>query len=164
MKQQTNFSNQLLRGSLTMAFFLAACGTVLTLGSRAEAYPPRPMMRMLANMEDIVSLNSAKDNSLRIFLSYTGSDFNHCGVAVRHSTYADVQAIADTIVIRAKEGGPEIGVVKNGRYVAELSPDIQGFGADFIFETRDGTKLSTTLAVLNGVEATDAVVEILPCH
>lgn len=135
----------------------------------AQAGPNKEIV--LANEGDFIVLNDVDSNSMGIFLSYAGKQFNHCGVKLRtHSFGPLVEELDGALVIESaapqEEFVVERGLIENGRIVAKVEdPEQTLFGDNFVIRARDKNKtVRQALLNLSNHSIADVIVEILTCE
>ncbi len=122
----------------------------------------------LANDSDFVILSDVQEDHLGVFLSYTGKQFNHCGIAlVGHSFVVDVEELHRHVEINQTGGNvkKDSGVVEGGKIKSKLSPDDTTFGQFFEIRSRNGGPLrdSIQLSASHSSRQAELIVTILPC-
>lgn len=97
---------------------------------------------------------------LNVFLSYTGEQFDHCGIAIR-SPKVSPELLASALSIKTDQ--QENSSIEGDRLVSRLADTTRSrYGANFIIEPKLGLSLAEALQGLSS-ENVDVIVEILAC-
>lgn len=122
----------------------------------------------LANERDFVILTDVEENSLSVFLSYTGKQFNHCGISIHgHSFVVNPLKIHNLIQIDKTGGGDvlDTGVVEDRQVKSKIESELITFGQVFAIKSRTGIPLREAVAQTanNPGRKAELIVTILPC-
>jgi hypothetical protein len=124
---------------------------------------------VLANKHDFVIYSDVEASKIEIFLSYTGTQFNHCGIALRnHGWGGPAEKIHEKVAIDFGRpvdpaAAKDVGKVEDGRIVARLPEGPATYGAFYEIRTRSGQSLKSALQSLSASHQIEALVEILTC-
>ncbi len=107
---------------------------------------------------------------IQFFLSYTGNQFNHCGIRIRATWLISAEDIHQIIKISNSKNS-DVGQIVTGEMgqkilIAPIStnPNMQTHGEFFTISTRDGQSLSSVFAKLSNLYSVSAIVETMGCQ
>ncbi|MGE4132955.1 MAG: hypothetical protein AB7F86_15040 [Bdellovibrionales bacterium] len=120
----------------------------------------------LANTHDFVILSDVEGPEITIFLSYTGRQFNHCGIFVAgHSFAVDFKKLHQRIQVDDAQGPQDIGELAESGLVAKVDPNDTSFGKFFRIKSRDGRPLKTAIEESGrGFRRAELIAKIRPCE
>lgn len=149
-----------------MKAWITASLLMLTLSVSAQ---PQSKETTLANHLDFVIVSDVEDSRLSVFLSYTGKQFNHCGITLfGHSFVLDIEELHRHIEINQTIGQKkeDSGVVEGRQIKSKLNPDSVTYGQFFEIRTRNGGPLrdAIQLAARHSRRKAELIATILPCH
>ena len=118
----------------------------------------------LANEGDFVIISDVEASEISVFLSYTGKQFNHCGISLRsHGFSAQANDLKSVLSITSNAG--DISLVEGRKLVAKIGApvDVPTFGEYFTIKTKSGLGLKEALSALNAFQSVPVIVENLAC-
>jgi hypothetical protein len=118
----------------------------------------------LANPGDFVVVSDTSENSMGIFLSYTGKKFDHCGIKLRTSSSSGVtaQQLKEVLSIETRGQAADISKIVKESLVATTPANETKYGEFFTIKTRSGTSIRDALAAIRE-QKLDLIAEILSC-
>lgn len=125
-------------------------------------------LKTLANTGDFAVLSDENSPSVKVFLSYTGVNFDHCGIAVRTSSWGlDGAKLASVLEITTGANQVVSELVKDvygqTKLVAKVAnPNSQKYGQNFHISSISGESLTQAIGSLSN-DKVDVIVEILSC-
>lgn len=122
----------------------------------------------LANANDFVVLSDVDQPELGVFLSYTGRQFDHCGIALHtHSFVVDTAVLHGLLQIDKTTGefGTDTSVIEEYGIVSKVDADSTTFGQFFTIKTRGGETLREAIAksAPHSSRKPEVIVKILGC-
>jgi len=123
----------------------------------------------LANKNDFVVLSDIDAPEIGVFLSYTGRQFDHCGIALHtHSFVVDTATLHGLVQIDKGPGetGTDTSVIEEYGIVSKVDPDRTTFGQFFTIKTRGGETLREAIAksAPHSSRKPEVIVKILGCN
>lgn len=110
------------------------------------------------------------ESQIQFFVSYTGNEYNRCGIRVRTTSDISPEDIHQVIQISNSKDSDvgQIVLWEMGReiLVALISsdPNIASFGEFFTISTRNGESFSSVFAGLSDRYLISAIVEVMKCE
>lgn len=118
----------------------------------------------IINQNQFVLLSDVKESQLQVFLSYTGIQFNQCGIRIRLNHFHRSEDLVPLIDIQKTEGISAVEIV-DGQMVARVDrPEFSSFGAFYTILSKTGEPIDETIQQLSNTTNIDAIVENLPCE
>ena len=108
-------------------------------------------------------LNDIDAPEITLFLSYTGVQFNHCGIKMKMNGYTSGEMIAEHFIVA--EDVDHINEIRPTSLVAKLKDThALTFGHFFTLKTISGKNISEEILSMSNSHPKDAIVENLACN
>ena len=134
----------------------------------AFAVPAELKNKTIANENNFVIISDVDESEITVFLSYTGKQFNHCGIKlITHTFVTGGDDIKEILQIKSgfDKNPPDISELDNGYMVAKVAdPNMTLFGQFFTISTKSGNPLKEDIQSLRNDRAVEVIAVNLPCE